>query len=406
MNNDKIYEPRKSPIDEHEEQDEFEKEYQEIKKQKEASFNLNIESKISSMPDYLDETKTASGKVSVFARVMFAVAIVGISVFLSLIIIFSTSEILAINKPDRPIVIDVPENIGVKGIADLLEERKVIDNSFVFKVYFKLFAKDVSLNYGTFDLNSNMPYDAIINSMARYSSAKNEVTVTFPEGLTIYEMAKKLETSGVCKAKDFMDVLNEKTFGYDFETSLSKNPLKFHKLEGFVFPDTYNFYKDDVPYNVAKKLIKQFDTVVNDEIRQKMKNMGYTLEQTLTIASIVQKEAGKTEEMRKVASVYHNRLNNKDTYPNLQACPTRDYANELKKQMDVIDQTIIDAYNTYEDVGLPPGPICNPGIDAIMATLDPEQTDYFYFCTGSDGQFYYGKTLAEHEKNIRKAGLV
>lgn len=405
MNDDKIYVPKNSPTNQNN-LDEFEKEYQEIKNKKEATFNLNIESKLSTMPDYQEDTKISNNKVSVFAKVMFAVAIVGISVFLSLILIFSASEILAINKPNRPIVIDVPENIGVKGIADLLEERKVIDNSFVFKVYFKLFAKNVSLNYGTFDLNSNMPYDAIINSMAEYSSAQNEVTVTFPEGLTIYEIAKKLEQNEVCKATEFIEAINNKSFGYDFETALLKNPLKFHKLEGFVFPDTYNFYKKDVAYNVAKKFIKQFDTMVNEEIRQKIKTMGYTLEQTLTIASIVQKEAGKTEEMRKVASVYHNRLNNKDIYPNLQACPTRDYANELKKQMDVIDQTIIDAYNTYEDVGLPPGPICNPGIDAIMATLDPEQTDYFYFCTGSDGTFYYGKTLAEHEKNIRKAGLV
>ena len=115
--------------------------------------------------------------------------------------------------------------------------------------------------------------------------------------------------------------------------------------------------------------------------------------------------------MANVASVYSNRLKNKGVYPNLQADPTRGYAEELKKQMDVIDQKVLDAYNTYEGTGLPPGPICNPGLDAIQATLYTAETEYFYFCTNLDSsletrKYYYAKTLEEHEKNLRKAGLV
>ncbi len=250
-----------------------------------------------------------------------------------------------------------------------------------------------------------MSYDLIIEELKKYAKTKEEVKVTLPEGLTIYEMAKKLETSGVCKAKDFINTLDKETFKFQFETELSKNPLKFHKYEGFVFPETHNFFKNDNPLNVAKKLLGQFDVNITAEMREQMKKMGYTLEETITIASIVQKEAGKTSEMRKVASVYFNRLNNKAVYPNLQACPTRDYANQLKLQMSILDQKVLDAYNTYEDAGLPPGPICNPGLDAIKATLDPEKTDYYFFCSSKDGKFYYGKTLKEHERNIRRAGL-
>lgn len=388
-----------------EELDEFEKEYSKVKSSREP-FNLKIENKVKNMPDYYVETVVSKKRTSTFSKIMLAVTIVGLSILFSMIIIFSAIEVMAIKKPDKTILLDIPENYGVSEIADLLAERGVIGNSLIFKGYYKIFASDISLNFGTYELNSNMSYDMIINNMQKYSAAQNEVTVTFPEGLTIYEMAKKLEKSKVCTSKEFIDVLNSKQFGLEFEKSLSNNPLKFHKMEGFVFPDTYNFYEKDSAFNVAKKMVAEFDKKVTPEMRDQMQKMGYTLEQTITIASIVQKEAGKTEEMRKVASVYHNRLNNKDIYPNLQACPTRDYANELKTQMTVIDQKVIDAYNTYEDAGLPPGPICNPGIDAIKATLDPETTEYFYFCSGADGTFYYGKTLKDHEKNIRKAGLV
>ena len=115
--------------------------------------------------------------------------------------------------------------------------------------------------------------------------------------------------------------------------------------------------------------------------------------------------------MSRIASVYANRLKNPGAYPNLQADPTRNYAEELALQMNVVNQEILDAYNTYEGAGLPPGPICNPGLDAIKATLYPEETEYFYFCTNLDSsletrQYYYATTLEEHEQNLRAAGLV
>lgn len=390
--------------DVHSETDEFEREYNEIKSQKER-FDISLENKINTIPDYQENVRVRRGKSSTFAKIMGAFIIIGISILLAILIISSAQEIFGINRQDKVTLVDIPENSGVSGIAEILEDRKIIRSAFLFKAYYKLFGEGTSLNYGLYELNSNMSYDVIFENMAEYAAAKDEVTVTFPEGMTIYEVANKLESSKVCDATEFIEVLNSKAFGVELEKSLTINPLKFHKFEGFIFPDTYNFYIDDTPINVAKKMLREFDKKITPEMRAKMQEMGYTLEQTITIASIVQKEAGKTEEMRRVSSVYHNRLNNKDIYPNLQACPTRDYANQLKTQMKIIDQSIIDAYNTYEDAGLPPGPICNPGVDAIKATLDPETTDYFFFCTSAAGDFYYGKTLKDHEKNIRKAGL-
>jgi len=224
-------------------------------------------------------------------------------------------------------------------------------------------------------------------------------------------MAQRLEENVVCSAKDFIDAINTSDFGYEFEQEFTRNRLRFHRMEGYAFPDTYFFFKDDNPVNVAKKLVQNFDSRVNEDLRARMKELGYTMEETIIIASIVQQESGKPEEMSRIASVYANRLKNPGAYPNLQADPTRNYAEELALQMNVVNQEILDAYNTYEGAGLPPGPICNPGLDAIKATLYPEETEYFYFCTNLGSsletrQYYYATTLEEHEQNLRAAGLV
>ncbi len=287
----------------------------------------------------------------------------------------------------------------------------MIRSADIFKAYFKFLKPESNFQYGSYSLNSSMSYGVIVTELSRYSSTREEVRVSFPEGFTLYQMAQRLEENGVCSAKDFIDAINTSDFGYEFEQEFTRNRLRFHRMEGYAFPDTYFFFKDDNPVNVAKKLVQNFDSRVNEDLRARMKELGYTMEETIIIASIVQQESGKPEEMSRIASVYANRLKNPGAYPNLQADPTRNYAEELALQMNVVNQEILDAYNTYEGAGLPPGPICNPGLDAIKATLYPEETEYFYFCTNLDSsletrQYYYATTLEEHEQNLRAAGLV
>lgn len=381
-----------------------------IKKEK-PSFSLKInEDELKQIPDYLEENmeqiKKPKHHMSIFAKIMLAITILGISVLLSLTIIFVGQDVYGMGKPDYEINVEIPEKAGIKQISQILQENGLVKSAFIFQVFYKIGKYEGGLNYGRFDLNQNMSYDALVNSLQKYASKKEEVTVVFPEGLTIYEMATKLEKAEVCKADEFIKTLNTTNFKQSFIKDVKPGKLRFHKLEGYVFPETYNFYKNDNPYNVANKMLTEFEKRVTKEMQESMKTMQYTLDETMTIASIVQKEAGKTSEMKKVASVYFNRLKNKDVYPNLQACPTRDYANQLKKQMDIIDQPVIDAYNTYEDAGLPPGAICNPGVAALEATLNPDKTDYYYFCTDlKSGKFYYAKTLKEHQRNVIKAGL-
>lgn len=374
-------------------------------------FQLDLGKKLEEIPEYtLHED---AGKIrkkrrkSAFARVMIGIIIVGISVLLSMTIIFGAQDAFGFGKADLSIAVKVPQNATVTDVAELLEEKGVINSSFLFRVYYKLNNPEGSFHYGTYTLNSNMSYSDIISELFKYGTSRNEISVTFPEGFTLYEMAKRLEEKGVCGAQAFIEAAdNTEDFGYAFEKDLKDDPLKYHRLEGFLFPDTYYFYENDIPENVIKKMLDNYEKKI-EGYRTRMKELGMTEEDTIRLASIVQQEAGKTTEMAKVSSVYHNRLENPGAYPLLQADPTRVYARELKEQMGTeVNQQILDAYDTYKSGGLPPGAICNPGEDAIKAALYPEDTDYYFFCSNlNTHQFYYAQTYEEHQANLRKAGL-
>lgn len=371
------------------------------------NFNVHIEG-IEKMPNYTPAHRVRKSfyRAGVFAKVMFGLIIVCLSVSLALFIIFSAQDILGMGKPDNTSLIEIKQNYGLSQVADTLEDAGVINSAFLFKVYYKVTKEEAAFQYGTYSLKSNMSYDTILSELRKYSSSKEEVTIMFAEGSTIYQIAKLLEQNKVCSADVFMDTLEKTAFGYDFEGGAGTNELVFHKLEGYLFPDTYNFFKGDSPVNAAKKFLSNYDKRVSQKMLVGAPALSMSQADIITVASIVQLEAGNVDEMKKVASVYLNRLKNPGEYARLQADPTREYANELKLQMSVIDQKIIDAYNTYEGTGLPPGPICNPGLDAIDAVLNAEQTDYFYFCTDQKtGEFYYAQTLEEHNKNVKKAGL-
>ncbi|MEG0580144.1 MAG: endolytic transglycosylase MltG, partial [Niameybacter sp.] len=301
----------------------------------------------------------------------------------------------------------VSKGDSVYDIAYKLKEKAIIRSELLFRTYVKVLRMDPALQYGVHKINTNMAYGEIIYELEKHTTSAETVKVTFPEGFTLLKIANRLEANEICSADEFLEAFNTTDFGFDFEGEVSDNKLKYFKKEGFAFPDTYKFEKGENPYNVANKIAKNFESKITPEMYARMNEIGISLEETIIVASIVQSEAGESDEMKKVASVYFNRLKNKDVYPNLQADPTRKYVREIKAVMDIANQEILSAYNTYEGAGLPPGAIANPGIDAIMATLYPDDTPYFYFCTNLDTKrFYYAETLKEHEDNLFRAGLV
>lgn len=236
-------------------------------------------------------------------------------------------------------------------------------------------------------------------------TTSNTVTVTFPEGFTVSEIAARLEENGVCSADDFMAECNNTGYLDEFGIAMEHPENRAFVLEGYLFPDTYEFYRNENVSSVVKRFIRNFKSRITDEMAERASSLGYTLDEIITLASIIQEEAGNAAD-GKVSSVLHNRLSSPD-FPKLQcdACTfylrnsVKPYVSEEKYE------EYLQLYSTYNCYGLPEGPITNPGIDSINAALYPEETGYYYFITDSDNNYIFAETWEQHQKNVADAGL-
>lgn len=237
----------------------------------------------------------------------------------------------------------------------------------------------------------------------------NVVTVTFPEGYTIYQMGMMLEENGVCSKDDFYLAANSPVEGIEITNPEERAFL----LEGYLFPDTYEFYLNEDPKSVVDRFIDNYNKKITPEIKQKATDLGYTMDEMLTLASIIQKECDfGIEECKNVSSVFHNRLkNSRETY--LGSDVTYFYLKNMADYLGGSDSERFDflltkyyTYNKYRK-GLPAGAICNPGIKAITAAVEPADTDYYYFLTDETAtEFYYAETYSQHLANGKKAGIM
>ena len=344
---------------------------------------------------------------SVFGGIILSTVILTVSILIAIGGISVAMEYWGVNKSDENISFNIPEGSTNDDIADILVDNGVIKNKFLFKVALRI-SKPEALYPGDITLQPSLGYTEIISKLSESRKSYETVTVTIAEGENLLSIAKKLEKKKVCSASDFLFEFN-KSQGYDFENKIKSNEDTFYRMEGYFFPDTYNFYVGDSANNVTRIIREQFEKKITDKMYKRMDEINMDLNEVMTLASIVQLESENTKQMPKVASVFLNRLNDPETFPMLQSDTTKNYIkNVIKTQAD--NQTSIDhyteCYDTYQCSGLPAGPICNPGLDAINAVLYPEKTDYYYFCNNlKTGKTYYAKTLKQHEKNLVKAGL-
>jgi UPF0755 protein len=313
--------------------------------------------------------------------------------------------VFGFNKTDQIIELTISNGMSAVDIAKLLADKGVIEQPVTFEYYNKIRNRDGIFQAGNYVLNSNMSYDQIIIILRTGQTIKEEVKITFIEGMTIREIAEELDNKQVCSASEFIEKIDQLEFGLEFEDMLPNNPLRFRKLEGYLFPDTYDFYIGERVDSVAKKFLVNFQNKVFPDLYEKIRDKGMTLDEAVVLASVIQKEAGNREEMARVSSVFFNRLENPSAgLPRLQSDVTIFYVEQdIKPFQSKSTQDVYDAYNTYVCYGLPVGPICSPGLDAIKSVVEPADTDYYYFVTDKNGKFYYSKTLAEHYANIRKA---
>lgn len=332
--------------------------------------------------------------------------ILALSSMLSVTILALAKEMYGIDKNTNERIINIPEGSTVTEIADQLVDEKMITLPQMFRLVSRMNDKDGSYIAGEHVLSASMSYEDMIEELCtNHVDERETVTVTFREGITLLEAAQKLQESDVCNAEKFLFYFNAGGYDFRFEEELpqTKNPLKFQQMEGYCFPDTYEFYVDEDPNIVAQKIYANFDSKLSDGDYKKMKELNMTLDEVITLASIVQGEAPNMAEMKKVSSVFHNRLNSPE-FEKLQSDPTRKYAEDtIAPNLPLQNQLMCDAYNTYTSAGLPPGAINNPGVEAIQAVLYPDDTPYFYFNANIDTrEVFYAITYEEHLANLAK----
>lgn len=340
-------------------------------------------------------------------------------------VLFAYNEIHGNGAPgSTEVTVSIPQGSGVATIANKLKEAGVIRSAYLFRWYVGEKGAAGKLQYGDFELTIGSSYDALISTLSQYAKAET-VRVTIPEGTTAIAIAQKMEAAGLCTAEEFLKEANEGDFStYTFWQYIPEDkdaPNRFMKCEGYLFPETYEFLKNDTVHNYVATFYAQFDAQFTKEMYAALKKQDMTLPELVTLASFVQEEAGNSQDSN-VAQVFRNRLAEGSPYPRLQSNTSSHIQSDADNNYlwnwvapyyggwDDIPENILAAYDTYSCTGLPAGPISNPGLAAIKAALEPqpdeEAKDAYFFVTDLKGNYYYAHTLAEHNANCKTAAAV
>lgn len=368
---------------------------------------------------YTNHTRTMG---HVFLGVVLSVAAICVGVFLAWKVIVGLMDYTGMAKKSHEADIVIDSTMNVDDIAETLHENGIIEMPWLFKTYINMNDEAEGFLDGEYTVNSTMSYSNIITLLKTVRQYTNTVTVMIPEGYNAQQIGQLLEENLVCRADDFEKYYRSKLEKYDFEEQITVTENRFYALEGYLFPDTYEFYViDDLPdkpsmdtsqyaKQAAEKMYSNFQNKITKKMYARAKELGMTFDEVVTLASIIQKEGTNEENMANISSVFHNRLENMYEYPHLQSDTTDNYIEDvirpnIPSSSLALYENVITAYDTYTCEGLPAGPICSPGLEAINAALYPAETDYYYFLSSSDGVFYYASTVEKHEQNIIDAAL-
>jgi UPF0755 protein len=287
-------------------------------------------------------------------------------------------------------VITIREGMSLKEVAGALKGNGIITNKDLFMLWTRLLGNSRKIKAGEYLLNSGMAPVRIIEILTRGIIITYPVTV--PEGFSIEQIGDILAANGLADKKLFVSLAHEPGV-------IKKYGISGPSLEGFLYPDTYQFGKGLPPSLIIDVMVKRFWEIIGPYM-DRIKGLEMTVEEVVTLASIVEKEAGTAEEMPLIASVFLNRLRNG---MRMESDPTviygmNDFTGNLTRK-DLLEST---PYNTYVIRGLPPGPISNPGLASIKAVLYPAETDYLYFVSKNDGTHYFSSSIEEHNRAVWK----
>ena len=351
------------------------------------------------------KVKSHSAIYSITIAVMYITIILIISAALSFFILSVGNDVFALKKTERTAEIDLGAYPTVIDVSNELKEKGIIKYPGIFRLYARLkLDEGETFIPGTYVASSQQNYDSLIKMFLAQTGERRIVTIMIPEGYTVDEIIDLFLSEGIGTREGFVDAIENGEYDYDFIKRLDstpKDPNRRYRLEGYLFPDTYYFYSDWDETQIINKMLDAFDSKMTREYYEFIDRSGFTLDQYLRIASIIQHEAYYNSDMEYVSSVIMNRLKHPATYPKLECDSTVLYALGVHKA-DITQQDLNydNPYNTYVYDGLPPGPICNPGWSAIYTAFNPAESNYYYFVSRSNGDMLYAETLAEHNKNV------
>jgi UPF0755 protein len=399
----------------------------------EMTVSANKDKKKNKNKEEAEDSKRGGFIMSGIIKVLlYIIGVLLVSIIIAYNMIMVANDVFAFVKESEVVVVTIPENADIERISQILSENGLIKYPKVFNLYITIRKKDkvwnkqteeyvpVEFESGEYPVSSTLNYDEFLATFRKKAAERESVRISIPEGWSIDQIITRfVDEYGVGSRAKFVEVINHHDFsvyGYKFlkplyETQLS--PDRKYKLEGYLFPDTYDFYKDENEVNIIIKFLDNFNEKFNEDLYKQCETLDkiymektgrhFTLDDVMILASIIEREGKFWDDFPKISAVFQNRLIYSASFPFLNSDATKlyDYA-EHKSDLTGEDLLVDSPYNTYTRKGLPPSAICNPGYEAITAALQPEEdSPYFFFVTNLEGRAYFGRTSAEHEQNIR-----
>ena len=334
--------------------------------------------------------------------VSYVVLIIGLSLIISTFAILVANDVLALVKDGGELTVELKQESTPEAVGNLLMEMEAIEYPWAFEL-FSMLKKVESYEPGTYTIDTGMDYSQMISALRDDRVPVAVVRVTIPEGYNLKEICALLVEKNVIVESAFWEVANNYDFSHYF---LKDVPMEENRLEGYLFPDTYEFYANNENVNAESHAVDVINKMLNNFAKKYTKAMrnlteanGMTIADVVKVASLIEKEAQREDERMIIGGVIYNRLNS-GNFPFLQIDASILYVTGHKEALTAEDLQIDSPYNLYTNSGLPPTAICNPGVACMMAAIQPDNHKYYYYVAKPDGSHIFSRTNEEHNRAI------
>ena len=355
--------------------------------------DFDFDNEYKDVPDDSPFRRRREKRTGCIGGIMYSAFVICVSLVLASLMWMAAVDVLGFGSVDESVNVTIREGFDIEEITDMLYDAGLIRYKFLFNLYAGYSNAEEKITTGQFVLNKNFDYRAIVQGMTARAGVRVERSVTIPEGFTLAQIFNLLEDYGIVNsANDLWETAANHDFDYHF---LDEETLGDRlRLEGFLFPETYNFYINSTPVQVLSRLLREFNRRFTDTYIERADHMGFSVRDIINVAAMIEREAGSDEERSRIAAVIYNRLASRD-FPRLEIDATIHYA---IAGTDRPFSTDLDSpFNTYIHPGLPPGPIANPGMASIRAALYPDSTNEYYYALNREGTHNFFRTYAQHQ---------